>query len=90
MLKKLKVNKDPECAQPHYLYDMSIQLPERQHKRLFFASGLAAANFLGVLPQRIYIHRKNKARIWSDKQNGWFAVRLAHQENTNNESVLSC
>lgn len=66
------------AATPHYLYDMSLPLPERTHKRMMFPSGIAAAAFLGVSPSRIYISRSNKHRIWSEAQGGWFCVRIAN------------
>ena len=64
-------------AQPHYVYDLAIPLPERMHKRMLFPSAVAAAGFLGVAPQRIYLSRSTKHRIWSDVHHGWFAVRIA-------------
>lgn len=73
---KLNIEKTDK-AQPHYLYDMSLPLPERHQKRMFFTSGSAAANFLGVPVQRIYVARSNHHRIYSEAQGGWFAVRLA-------------
>jgi hypothetical protein len=64
-------------AQPHYLYDLSLPLPERTHKRMLFASAMAVASFLGVTPSRIYISRAKKHRIWSEGHGGWFVVRIA-------------
>jgi hypothetical protein len=58
----------------HYLYDLSLPLPERMHKRMLFSSGIAAAAFLGVSPQRVYMSRSNRHRIWSEAQGRWFAV----------------
>lgn len=69
-------------AQPHYLYNLSLPLPERMHKRMFFPSGLAVAAWLGVSPQRIYCTRARKGRIWSEAQQAWFTVRIAHPQTT--------
>lgn len=70
--------KSTNAATPHYLYDLSLPLPERQLKRMEFNSGMAAAAFLGVSPMRIYKSRANKHRIWSEAQGRWFVVRLAN------------
>lgn len=70
-----------EGSHPHYVYDMSLPMPERKLQRLFFTTGTAAANWLGVVPQRVYMNRKSKCRIWSDLRGGWFAVRIATLEN---------
>lgn len=64
-------------AVPHYLYDLSLPLAERMNKRMWFASGMALAAHLGVSPQRLYENREPGRRIWSDAQQGWFAVRIA-------------
>ena len=66
-----------QTAQPHYLYDLSLPLPERTHKRMLFASATAVAAFLGVTPSRIYVSRANKHRIWSEGHGRWFVVRIA-------------
>lgn len=72
------------AATPHYLYDMSLPLPERQFKRMLFPSAIAVAGFLGVSPQRIYLSRASKHRIYSESHGAWFAVRIA---NVKTESV---
>jgi len=73
-------------ATPHYLYDLSMPLPERQYKRMLFPSAIAAAAFLGVPPQRIYLSRSSRHRIWSEAQGRWFAVRIANTKTiTTNE-----
>lgn len=69
-------------AVPHYLYDLSLPLSERLNKRMWFASGIAVAAFLGVSPQRIYLNRSRKCRIWSEAQQGWFAIRIATAQTT--------
>lgn len=79
-MQKLRVDKNNARAQAHYLYDLSIPLPERFHKRMHFPSGIAAATFLGVQPPRIYLSRQTKHRIWSEAQGKWFAVRLANDK----------
>lgn len=76
-MEKIRVGGTNATAQPHYLYDCSLELPERFHNRMFFPSAIAAAVFLGVQPQRIYNARQHKHRIWSEAQGKWFAVRLA-------------
>jgi hypothetical protein len=76
-MEKIRVGGSNAAAQPHYLYDLSLELPERFQKRMFFPSAIAAAVFLGVSPQRIYVSRNHKHRIWSEAQGKWFAVRLA-------------
>lgn len=63
---------------PHYLYDLSLPLPERKYKRMLFPSAVAAAVWLGVSPQRIYLSRTPGHRIWSETQGRWFAVRIAN------------
>lgn len=80
-MRKMLVINDQENAHPHYVYDMSLPMPERRQKRMYFPTGLAAANWLGVVPQRVYVNRKNHARIWSDAHGGWFAVRIATNKN---------
>lgn len=77
-MEKIRVGGTNAAAQPHYIYDCSLPLPERMHKRMFFPSAIAAAVFLGVAPQRIYVSRQAKHRIWSEAQGKWFAVRLAN------------
>lgn len=64
-------------AVPHFLYDLSLPLQERIAKRMWFTSGIAVATFLGVSPQRIYASRSKKNRVWSEAQQGWFAIRIA-------------
>jgi len=76
---KIYIDK-PEAGEPHYLYDLSLPLPDRMLKRLPFPSATAAANFLGVTPQRIYHNRKNKTRIWSECHGRWFVVRIANHK----------
>lgn len=76
-MQKISVVKTNVRAQPHYVYDLSLPLPERYHKRMYFPSAIAAAVFLGVSPPRIYVSRQTKHRIWSEAQGKWFAVRLA-------------
>jgi hypothetical protein len=68
-------------ATMHYLYDMSLPLPERRLQRMLFPSAVAAAAFLGVTPQRIYMNRAKKHRVWSEAQGRWFAVRIANPQN---------
>ena len=67
---------DEDCMS-HYVYDCTLEIEERVQERLVFRSGTAAANWLGVLPQRVFINRKTRNRIWSDKHQKWFAVRIA-------------
>ncbi len=74
-----------KAATPHYLYDLSLPLPERTYKRMLFPSALAAAAFLGVSPMRIYHSRHHKHRIWSEAQGRWFVVRLATTKTTTND-----
>lgn len=83
-MKKI-VKRTNEAATPHYLYDLSLPLPERTYQRMLFPSGLAVAAFLGVSPQRIYVSRTSKHRIWSEAQQRWFAVRRAHLKTTTND-----
>jgi len=80
-IRKMRIPTDEMEGLGHYLYDLSIPLPERREKRLYFSTGLAAANFLGVPPQRVYNNRRTKHKIWSESLNGWFAVRLAEPGN---------
>lgn len=80
-MRKLVVPNDQYNSHPHYVYDCSLPMPERHQKRMYFPTGMAAANWLGVVPQRVYINRKNKARIWSEAHSGWFAVRIANEQN---------
>jgi hypothetical protein len=75
-MQKINVNRSNNRIVPHYLYDLSLPLPERRLQRLEFTSGIAAAAFLGVPPARIYISRTSKHRIWSEAQGRWFAVRV--------------
>lgn len=75
-MEKFRV-RETRNAQPHYLYDLSLPLPERMAKRMLFPSAIAMASFLGVSPQRIYASRGTKHKIWSEAQQGWFAVRIA-------------
>lgn len=82
---KILVKKSNVRAQPHYLYDLSLPLPERRHKRLYFTSQVAAAVFLGVQPERISVSRATKHRIWSEAQGKWFAVRLANEKSDHHE-----
>lgn len=79
-MRPIVIEKDQDTAHPHYVYDMSIPMPERMQQRMFFPTGVAAANWLGVVPQRVYKNRKNKNLIWSELHNRWFAVRIAQKE----------
>lgn len=72
-----------KAATPHYLYDLSLPLPERQYKRMLFPSAIAVAGFLGVSPQRIYLSRSTRHRIWSEAHSSWFAVRIANPKTIN-------
>lgn len=76
---KIRVGGTNVRAQAHYLYDLSLPLPERMNKRMFFPSQVAVAVFLGVQPERISTSRTTKHRIWSEAQGKWFAVRLAKE-----------
>lgn len=64
-------------AVPHHVYDLSLPLPERQQMRMLFSSAVAVASFLGVSPQRVYLARSPKHRIYSEAHGRWFAVRIA-------------
>lgn len=79
-MQKIRVNKSNTRTLPHYLYDLSLPLPERRLQRLEFTSGIAAAVFLGVAPARIYVSRNSKHRIWSEAQGRWFAVRIGENK----------
>jgi hypothetical protein len=79
-MQKIRVSGTTGTAIPHYLYDLSLPLPQRYQQRLFFTSAISAATFLGVSPQRIYINRAKKHRIWSEAQGKWFAVRIAENQ----------
>lgn len=76
-MRRFNVRKS-DAGHEHYLYDLSIPLPERTYKRMLFPSAVSVAAFLGVHPNRIYDSRTTKHRIWSDNQGSWFAVRLAN------------
>lgn len=78
-MRPLYVIKEQENSHPHYVYDLSLPMPQRRLQRLYFPTGMAAANWLGVTPQRVYNNRKNKLRIWSEAHGRWFAVRIANQ-----------
>lgn len=75
-MEKFKVRSAPSV--PHFIYDLSLPLPDRKYQRMLFPSAVAAAVFLGVSPQRIYLSRTPKHRIWSEVQGRWFAVRIAN------------
>lgn len=79
-MRKLTVQKVDTHTQGHYVYDLSLPMPERRLKRMYFPSGISTANWLGVLPQRVYMNRRSKCKVWSERQGGWFAVRIAHDE----------
>lgn len=73
-----------EHAQPHWLYDLSIEdLEERRSKRLWFPAGHKLANYLGVAPKEIYDKRAPGHKLFSKRHNRWFAIRLANK----NESI---
>lgn len=78
-MRGLYIDRDSDNAHPHYVYDLSLPMPERQLQRLYFPTGMAAANWLGVTPQRVYTNRKNKLRIWSEAHGRWFAIRIANK-----------
>lgn len=72
------VNRTPESldnAIEHYLYDLSLPLNERAVNKKEFKSGMAAANYLGVEPRRVYNNRKFGFRVWSPIYQKWFAIR---------------
>lgn len=73
---RLKIEKSGE-AQPHFLYDLSLGLPDRQRKRKLFESGKDLANYLGVPHSRIYKNRAANKRVYSPRFDRWYAVRMA-------------
>ncbi len=62
---------------PHYLYDLSLPIEERPLKKQWFKSGAAAANFIGVPPNRIWDKRKTGEKIYSPKYEKYYAIRIA-------------
>lgn len=61
----------------HDLYDLSLPLPERQEKKMRFESGAAAANFLGIPPNKLFEKRFPGKRITSKRDHKQYAVRVA-------------
>jgi hypothetical protein len=69
-------------AVPHLVYDLSIPLPERREKAMWFKSGHAAANWLGIPPKRLYTARAAGHRVTKDGKQ--YAIRIAPKGNGNN------
>jgi hypothetical protein len=63
----------------HLVYDLSIPLPERKEKAMVFKSGHAAANWLGIPPNRLYKARVPGHKV--QKEGKWYAVRIAPRGN---------
>jgi hypothetical protein len=59
----------------HLVYDLSLPLPERRERVMVFKSGHAAANWLGIPPNRIYKVRVPGHKV--QKGGKWYAVRIA-------------
>jgi hypothetical protein len=62
---------------PHVIYDLSLPLPERIERAMWFRSAHQAANWLGVPPKQLYSLRVPGKRIKKgDKE---YAIRIAKQ-----------
>ncbi len=65
-----------ECI-PHRVYDLSIpDINKRREASQVFRSGLAAANWLGIEPKKLFRSRKPGTTINSPIYNKRFAVRI--------------
>lgn len=62
---------------PHLVYDLSIPLEERKAKAVKFRSAHAAANWLGIPPNRMYKARVPGHRVQRKQDGKWYAVRIA-------------
>jgi hypothetical protein len=63
---------------PVYLYDMSIEdVDERRSQRQFFKTAKDAANFLGIVPKRIYEKLGNGCYAYHKETKNKYAVRKA-------------
>ncbi len=60
---------------PHVVYDLSLPLPERKEKAMWFRSAHQAANWLGVAPKQLYALRVPGKRVY--RQGKPYAVRIA-------------
>lgn len=73
-MRKLTIPTDNKALE-HYLYDLSLPVKERAINRLVFRSGMAAANWMGVTPIRVFHSRGIGDKIYSPTHDKWFAVR---------------
>lgn len=62
-------------AIPHAVYDLSLPLEERREKAQIFKSAAAAANWLGIPPNKLFTIRQPGRRAY--KEGKAYAVRIA-------------
>lgn len=63
---------------PVWLYDMEISnVEERREKRVLFKTAVAAANTLGITPQKMYEKIKTGQYAYHRETNHKYAVRKA-------------
>jgi len=61
----------------HIIYDLSLPLHLRKSKAIVFATTIAAANFLGVTPKKIY-HNRTPGKKIIGRDGKPYAVRIYH------------
>lgn len=62
----------------HIVYDLSLPLPERREKAMRFKTGAAAANWLGMPPNKLFDIRMPGRRAYKDGKA--YAVRIAPKD----------
>ncbi len=63
---------------PVWLYDMSIEnVEERRKQRQYFRTATAAANFLGIVPRRLFTKVATKEYAYHKETGKKYAVRKA-------------
>lgn len=65
-------------AVPHVVYDLSLPLEERREKAQVFKSAAAAANWLGMPPNKLFDIRIPGRRAY--KNGKAYAVRIAPKD----------
>lgn len=89
---KLKIGnrkKVSPVAQGHFVYDLTLPLPQRTESKQFFASATMAANYLGVPNSRVFKNRVSQKRIFSPIHRRYFAVRIAPSASQKPEAMTA-
>lgn len=80
-----------ENSEPHWLYDLSIEDVEaRKKKRQWFAAAHKLANYLGVPPRDVFNKRVPGTKIFSNRFQRWYAIRIVTKRKSNEQKDSTC